>query len=791
MITKAKLKNWRSHLDSEFKFSGGVNTLLGIMGSGKSSVLDGICFALFGTFPALNQRKVKIDEIIRNKPNQAKEASVEVEFLRDQEVYSVKREIKYGKGTSGAEIRKNGDLLEAENSQAVTEYVSKILQTKYDVFSRAIYSEQNNIDEFLTMPKGRRMEKIDNLLQIDKFESARKKVTTVANKIGQELESKKEMSEEILTEEDRQAIKDLEKETEKLKKDTDSLSKKLSELKEKKEKLSDDVEKLNEAEKNLKEFQSKKDSIKGKISQIKETLEEYGKVELSKEEAEKKLEKIKKEIEKLEETLEIVSELKEKLASLKSRKEVLKENVEKIESKINSYGFDENIEEIENLTVSGVSELLEKEQEAGKQSPEEKVESLKNKITKKERKLEALLTKQEYSRHIISELETGDLCPTCKSELRVRKKEDIILENKKDIEKIENRKKELKEELNQIQEELKKLEEEAEKEKEKEAELKTKANLILEKAKSRTEKIKERKELAEKIEKLKKEIEEKTPKKDKKEFMEKLEKFKKISEYYSLKDKIKKLKEELEEIKTKIEKKEEIVDKLKEKEKEFNKLTAKEEGLSSDLKGLKNLYSEKEKRLKELKEKEELLKKTKKKIEKLKEKKNQLKIFKTALKSTQESLREEFVKNANTVMSEIWGTLYPYQDLDSLKLMIEDRDYVLKVHTANGWSEVEGIASGGERTLAALALRIAFSFALAPNLSWLILDEPTHNLDTNSIEELSEVLREQLPEIINQIFLITHEQRLESAVSGYLYKLKRNKERDEPTRVELVSEPGS
>ena len=94
-----------------------------------------------------------------------------------------------------------------------------------------------------------------------------------------------------------------------------------------------------------------------------------------------------------------------------------------------------------------------------------------------------------------------------------------------------------------------------------------------------------------------------------------------------------------------------------------------------------------------------------------------------------------------------------------------------------------------QRSLAALALRIAFSLALARNLGMLVLDEPTHNLDVNAIDELAITLRERLPNLIDQIFLITHEERLESAVSGYLYKLERNKELDEPTKVNLVASP--
>jgi DNA repair exonuclease SbcCD ATPase subunit len=70
-----------------------------------------------------------------------------------------------------------------------------------------------------------------------------------------------------------------------------------------------------------------------------------------------------------------------------------------------------------------------------------------------------------------------------------------------------------------------------------------------------------------------------------------------------------------------------------------------------------------------------------------------------------------------------------------------------------------------------------------------VLDEPTHNLDAEAIQELARVLRERLPSLVRQVLLITHEERLEAAVSGYLYRFHRNKAREEPTVVEQISLP--
>ena len=127
MITSVALKGWRSHKDSELNFSEGTNVLIGVMGAGKSSLLDAISFALFGTFPSLKAKKLTMDDIIMNRPQKIDSAEVEVSFQINEDTYTVKRVIERGKGTTKAEIRKNGTLMDTGSSRT-TENVEKILK---------------------------------------------------------------------------------------------------------------------------------------------------------------------------------------------------------------------------------------------------------------------------------------------------------------------------------------------------------------------------------------------------------------------------------------------------------------------------------------------------------------------------------------------------------------------------------------------------------------------------------------------------------------------------------------
>jgi len=104
----------------------------------------------------------------------------------------------------------------------------------------------------------------------------------------------------------------------------------------------------------------------------------------------------------------------------------------------------------------------------------------------------------------------------------------------------------------------------------------------------------------------------------------------------------------------------------------------------------------------------------------------------------------------------------------------------------NKWINVEGISSGGERSIASLVMRIALSIVLSPNLKLLILDEPTHNLDTNIIEKLSEVLREKVGNLLEQTIIVTHDERLTYAGTGYIYELYREEGKKGYTKVKKI-----
>lgn len=785
MIKKARLKNWRSHLESEFEFSTGTNALLGSMGSGKSSCMDAICFGLFGTFPTLQSKKLRLDNIIMKKPIEKNRAEVEVFFQVDGKEYSVRRVIDRGKGTTYSEIREGGNLIEAPNSQRVTEVVEKTLRANYELFSKAVYSEQNALDYFLTIPKGQRMKKIDELLMIDKFETARASGVSLTNKLTERKLGKQSILDQIDTVELEKTVSGLKDSLNQLLSQKGKLSKVLGEVSGEKSKLDETIEEL----KKIKEdFELLKREEQGICSAIEETkssfkpLEERLK-EKTKEDIEKKLKELREKSEGLEETFKEKQENYEKLSSSESEArakiDFLKnEKIEKLEKEFKEkQRVKKEFIHLKNLIGEDITKQLDENKNLYERLIGE-VQELKVKIKDLKNAVQQL-----------SSLEGK--CPICESKLTEEKKNLLSKQKnqqirtlKKRLGEVSERKELVEKELQQIEDSAKKLDEMLIQIKDFDAiktDLESSKNLLIglneyvDNVGSQLSKLK--KEIEAIGDQLKKTVEERQEFEilflKRKDFEEKKSRFDEL-----LKER-KNIEAEIKKIEQKI-----SGEDLMQLENRLKTLIAKEKEVETTMVGFEQLIRERDGRVREYEFRLSEAGKQKEEVQKLDKIIKDLKIFEKALQQTQVELRTEFIEAVNYTMNKLWNTLYPYQDFSGIRLSTEEGDYVLQLKERSGlWVNVEGVASGGERSIACLALRIALALVLAPNLQILVLDEPTANLDRNAIKELAATLRGRINEFIGQTFLITHQAELENAVTGSLYKLERNKERDGITKV--------
>jgi len=788
MITGIRIKNLRSHLDSDFKFSNGTNALVGILGSGKSTVMNALCLGLFGTFPDLQGKKLKLDDIIMNKPSVKDTAEVVVDFTVDEKNYTVMRVIERGKGTTYSEIREGDKLLDAPNSQRVTEIVEKILRVNYELFSKAIYSEQNALDYFLTIPRGERMRRIDNLLTIDKFEKARSSAVSARNKLIERKLGKQSIIDQTNVEEVKKNIGDIEYSLNGLNKSRTKISSDLEKLTKERTEIENRLEKLEKLDKNLISLKQEEKSLETAIEENSKVVEDIKRLLRG-----KKPEEIKTRMKDLSEKLK---KLDAELIKKRNEYERLTKLISESKTRIDFLEKDK-IEKLEEEVSDKlkIQKKLDKVKEKYGERPVETFKQEQKELEKIDRELTSVTTKLSETKNILKGIyDLKDQCPVCLSKLTATKKRKVIEQQKKKVNEIDkqlrvlrkNKKTKLTkiEELESIVDKFKefltevrgldKLQDQLE-------ELRKTHDDLIKRTKINE---KEFKEMRDEITQFQENIDKERNDKKNLEFV-----VSRLSEFEKMKSRLSDFKIKEKNVKKKIS---DIVKKIGDYDldkirRELTQIISETSELEERVKSLDNLITEKKNRKKEHEEKLKQIDFQKKDVSKLEKIIKDLRIFEKALERTQVQLRTEFVDAVNYTMDKIWPGIYPYEDFMSIGLNIEGGDYILQLKDRIGrWISVEGIASGGERSLASLALRIAFSLVLAPNIRMLILDEPTANLDSRSITELATTLRERVNEFIDQTFLITHERELENAVTGNAYRIERDKSIDGATKVSAM-----
>lgn len=765
MIRSLRLLNWRSHADSLLEFRPGTNILVGIMGAGKSSILEAISFAFFGTFPALERRKAKLEDIVRlNEPV----SRVVLEFDWGMSRFRIERSIEVSKrgASTSAELYKDGKLLE-HGVSAVTAYLETLTQVDYDLFTRAIYSEQNNIDYFLTIDPRRRKQEMDALLGLDRFEDARANVVSVIGRFRARRDA-------LESRFDREKLGNL-------RSDESALSQKASHAREAHKTLSESIEKekgrLSSMESDLRKMESEKteferfskesirlnaiaDSLKKETSSLDERAFNEKIAKLSKLEDERKL--------ALLEARQNDSEyaaLSKQSGSMEERIKSAKELIARrasLEADLRSILGTGSLDSLSALMAEYGKELLDAEASA---------KSLQHEI----KEIEDLAPR----------LRTGlGRCPLCSSVLdesaldHIRnEKRALLTEKKKALSELDRHHKVIKEKNDALSLSMKK------------ATVISAQLLSIEKGFADPAALSEgRERLSQDLSRLK----------EKKAVFDK--------RIVELSNSIESLKMETNKARVLLEKKKEldaIARKIIETAEclkalgfdpagyESRKKAA--ESIRLDLTRTISLCSSNESELRNMDamlkmQREEIaaLALLEKDIAALSRLEEELSVFKNALISTQTSLRQALIEAINGAMNDIWPIFYPYRNYSALRLEVTDRDYMFEVDDQGSWKSLESMASGGERASAALTLRVALAMVLTPQLGWLILDEPTHNLDKEAVGFLSDAFQAKIPSVVSQAFIITHEEGLMGSEFASSYRLTRDKSRNGATIVEEI-----
>ena len=132
MFSQLRLKNFRQHEDRVFNFSGGLNVMRGPNEGGKSTVIEGILYLLFGS-GALSDTLANVVTYGKSP----KDLRVEGDFAVDGVQYTGYR------AASGAELRYGDKLVTGQSN--VTAFVESLLGAKAVTVRKLMIAEQNAI----------------------------------------------------------------------------------------------------------------------------------------------------------------------------------------------------------------------------------------------------------------------------------------------------------------------------------------------------------------------------------------------------------------------------------------------------------------------------------------------------------------------------------------------------------------------------------------------------------------------------------------------------------------------
>ncbi len=787
IISEIQLDNIRSHKRNSIEFTPGINVITGNTGSGKSSVLMSIEYALFGK---IGEGREEGKMLLRRNSN---EGSIAIKLINNNDEYEIKRGLKrvgdsVRNDDSKNYIIKNDKKIDLQNRASdINSYVNKILKIESEnplkMFETITYIKQDELKNLIFETGQYKQEYIDGLLQLNKYldvyESTRDLITKIKNEIElnkKEIELGIDENEIIRIEtkinENKNVIEALKNG---LEENRILLENKTIEKKQKESELEFERNKKIDFEKMSTEIKLKnneKIKLENEITKIKQKIEDANKNFKAVERNEKN--ELEKAIKNLEEITKTKSDELKKLYQDFFQLEYSYKNAQKEEENLSNEKTSENLK-IKTLTEEAAKikkrletalEIENKEEIAGR------IKELKTKSDELKKEMEGSIksgfcvmcgNKITDISHVKTEYET-----------KIKKCQDSITELKGISDNIKYSKKDLENQLEIIKMKI------------------DSSNEILHKVTSRLSELK----IEEK--KTEYEIKKDNYKKYSDELEELLSSLKKAREELQKVQEQEKLAIEVENYNNRINEIEKAIlnyideikytedrlagikfdeEELKKKEngfkltiEEINKINYKITEIKKETEMREKQILEDKGRLEEVKIK---IKKREEIIKTLNKKEDLLKIISNLredIRSIREYVRLKFINEFKSLFKARFEELRNENDY----LLDIDNNYNVIINAGNEETDARAL-SGGEKTSVAIAYRLALS-SLASILGGvgknelILMDEPTSGLDKEDINALTSAITKITD--LKQIVIVTHEDSMKN-IADRVIKLKK------------------
>ncbi|MBW2992992.1 AAA family ATPase [Candidatus Woesearchaeota archaeon] len=329
LIKSIKLENIRSYTKQEINFPSGSTLLSGDIGSGKSTILLALEFALFG----ICGKALPGSSLLRNGKNTG---AVEVKLSINEKDIIIKRTLKRTKDSvtqSAGYIVKSGikkDATAVELKASVLEllgYPKELLtKTKNIVYRFTVYTPQEEMKQILLEPEETRMDTLRKVFGIDRY----KKIKENTGIFAKQLKEKIKLGQgEILDLKEKKALKigynkeirEISKKIKEITPKLDKLNKSVSEKKKSIEKIESDMQEFNKLRNELDKLDIE---LRIKVEQRNNNNVEMEKIDIQVKDIQKEL------LKELPNIDELKKSMQEKLLQMSQKERLLNGVAEKI-----------------------------------------------------------------------------------------------------------------------------------------------------------------------------------------------------------------------------------------------------------------------------------------------------------------------------------------------------------------------------------------------------------------------------------------------------------------------------
>ncbi|MEM4883644.1 MAG: AAA family ATPase [Nitrososphaerota archaeon] len=785
IIHSVRLRNFISHRDTFIEFPQGLTVLVGDNGSGKTSILDAITFALF------KEHGRGRDENLINRA--ASSAIVQVTFSSGGRAYEVTWRLGRGRKTQATlrDLTSGATLLVDAGERTVLPEIERILGIPREVFLSAAYVRQGEMAKLLEARPSERKEIISRLLGIEELERLWEELRMPIRLLEEKAADLRKRAEGIKELEKR--LGDVEAEISRARERLTALESEVKALEEERERLESELRAMEENRRRiegLKEAVAKLDNL---IASRRRDLESHERDLAIVREAEKRaleLERAEEELRRLRDEVENLRREISELEAMKARKEVLEKRLGEISGEMASHkslieDWMRKVERISGRRLERFDELpnalrgLLDEHRRSADELERKIRRIDEEVGSVQGMMRAAMEK-------IEELERGGAaCPLCRRPMTEEHRLRVLNELRAEIEDYERRARALEIEREELHLDLESAR----------AVLKEFSGIDPDRIEDSISRIRELEEERARIEAELRSIEEPSRLEDLKRILDekmtslrraeeevrRLERergiLEKLGSSMEVEKRVRRLASEIAELE---EKKRWMIERMRSirySEEEYEDLRRRLKNALERLGCLREEYSALSQRLKDLEDERSRIAGE---VEDAKLAGRRLEIVERELARLR-AIRDAFSKDG--VQKHIRAAArksieyYARSLLRSFNLAYTDlrldEDYNVYVYGPFGEQPIDSL-SGGEKTAVALCLRLGIAAALTGNrIQCILMDEPTTHLDPDRRRELVRLLSNLRGErgLIPQAIIVTHDQEVEQA-ADHVYRVE-------------------